>query len=155
MFLWITALAAQAIPALAPPPPAPQPGGAPSATTVSLAPPGDWGSMPPLPYRQEPQLTPAMLGFVRGEVRSGRCRPARAAWSRGTLTLDLAVLVGPGGFIRRVVPRAIDCMTVEQYGAGLITSFARGNLRQRTTGGDAWHHATLVFGPPPAAATAR
>lgn len=152
----IAALALQASPAVAAPPAPPQPGIVVPPPVTALAVPTDWASLPPLPYREEPQVTPAMLGFVRGELRSGRCRPAKGSYARGTLTLEVAVLVGSGGFIRRVVPRAIDCITVEQYGAGLVASFARGNLRQRASGaGDAWHHATLSFGPPPPAARTR
>ena len=147
MLHWIAALALQ--PSLALPAPAAPPPGIVQSPVIPPVVPTDWAMLPPLPYREEPQMTPAMLGFVRGEIRSGRCRPVKSAWSRGTLTLDLAVLVSPNGFIRRVIPRAIDCMTVEQYGAGLVTSFARGNLRQRIATGDAWHRATLVFGPPP------
>lgn len=145
MSLWI-ALALQASPAVmlaAPPPPQ---GTIQPASPLSVPP--DWSMLPPLFYRDTPEVTPAMSAFVRGELRSGRCKPSAGTLVRGTLTLELAVLVAPNGFIRRVVPRAIDCMTVEQYGAGLVTSFARGNLRQRITGTDAWHRATLVFGPP-------
>lgn len=147
MLLWIAAVSMQASPAVALPVPPPPQGMIQPASPLSI--PSDWSMLPPLAYRTEPQVTPAMQNFVRGEIRTGRCKPVAGAFSRGTLTLELAVLVAPNGFIRRVVPRAIDCMTVEQYGAGLVTSFARGNLRQRMAGSDAWHKATLVFGPPP------
>lgn len=147
MPLWLVILALQASPAAGVAAASP-PTGAVTPPAVTLTLPTDWGALPPLPYREPPQVTPAMQGFVRGELRSGRCRPARGAYAGGTLTLDLAVLVGPDGFIRRVVPRAIECMTVEQYGAGLVTTFARGNLRARGAGTDAWHRATLTFGPP-------
>lgn len=150
MFLWIAALSLQASPAVALAPPLPPQGTIQPASPLST--PADWSMLPPLAYREEPQITPAMQNFVRGEIRTGRCKPAAGALVRGTLTLELAVLVAPNGFVRRVVPRAIECMTVEQYGAGLVTSFARGNLRQRIAGSDAWHKATLVFGPPPAKA---
>lgn len=144
----IAVLALQASPALPPPGEAAPPPGAAQSPVIPPVVPTDWTMLPPLPYRQEPQVTPAMIGFVREEIRSGRCRPARAVWRRGTLTLELAVQIAPSGLIRRVVPRAIDCMTVEQYGAGLVTSLARGNLRQRSATTDAWYRATLVFGPP-------
>lgn len=152
MSLWI-ALALQASPAVALAPPTPPQGTIQPPSPLSM--PSNWSMLPPLPYREEPQITPAMGDFVRGELRSGRCKPVADAYHRGRLTLELAVLVAPNGFIRRVIPRAIDCMTVEQYGAGLITSFARGNLRQRVAGTDAWHRATLVFGSPPKQPTAR
>lgn len=150
MFFWIAVLSLQASPAVALPLPLPPQGTIQPASPLST--PTDWSMLPPLAYRSEPQVTPAMQNFVGGEIRSGRCKPVAHAFARGTLTLELAVLVAPNGFIRRVVPRAIDCMTVEQYGAGLVTGFARGNLRQRIAGSDAWHKATLVFGPPPAKA---
>src|SRR3546814_16870299 len=90
----------------------------------------DWSSdvcssdLAPLTYLEPPTLTPPMRRFVDGEVRSGRCRPPRDAAGRSTTTLDGAVLVDGDGRILRTLPRAIDCPTVEQLGAGLALSVA-------------------------------
>lgn len=108
----------------------------------------DWSTLPPLPYRDPPVPTVQMTRFVVDELRSRRCPVSRrTAAFRRTLSLDLAVLIAPSGLIRRVVPRAIDCMTVEQYAAGLVTSMARGNLSLRSAQGDAWYRATIAFRP--------
>ncbi|HVI99027.1 MAG TPA: hypothetical protein VM657_08180 [Sphingomonas sp.] len=108
----------------------------------------DWDTLPPLSYRNQPTLTPAMRRFVDGEVASGRCRPLRDAAGRYTLTVDVAVLVDGDGRILRTIPRAIDCVTVEQFGAGLALSFARENLLPRTRRDDRWFRATFVFPQP-------
>src|SRR3546814_21161592 len=99
----------------------------------------------PLTYLEPPTLTPPMRRFVDGEVRSGRCRPPRDAAGRYTITLDVAVLVDGDGRILRTLPRAIDCPTVEQFGAGLALSFARENLLPRARHDDRWFRATFVF----------
>ena len=46
------------------------------------------------------------------------------------------------GSIRAVVPRAIECPTVEQFVAGLVISSARNNLRQPSAG---WYRTALSF----------
>ena len=99
--------------------------------------PVDWTAMPPIPWRSEPAITPDLTGFVAGEVRAGRCATPRSA-----VEVPLAVLVRADGLVRAVVPRAIDCPSVEQFAAGLVTSFARNNLRQPAAG---WYRTTLTF----------
>jgi hypothetical protein len=46
--------------------------------------------------------------------------------------------------VRTVVPRAIQCATVEQYAAGLAAGFARGNLLPRN-GTEQWYKTSLTF----------
>jgi len=107
--------------------------------------PADWSALPPLPYQEPPKVTPAMDTFVANEYGLGHCaKPKPGANGHYVVSLDIAALVASKGQVRRAVPRAIDCPTVEQYGAGLVTSFARDNL-QPGANGDQWYRATLVF----------
>ena len=106
-------------------------------TEPPLAVPAEWAVMPPMPWRSEPVLTPDLTSFVDGEVRAGRCVPTRPA-----IAVELAVFVRADGFVRAVVPRAINCPSVEQFAAGLVTSFARNNLRQPAAG---WYRTAITF----------
>ncbi|MES2339652.1 MAG: hypothetical protein V4537_16290 [Pseudomonadota bacterium] len=126
--LLILLIAAQAAPVV----PAP-----PVMSTVAPVPPTDWSIMPPLPWRMPPQLSPDLQSFAADEVRAGRCTTPRPS-----VDVEMAVMVRADGFVRAVVPRAIDCPTVEQFAAGLVTSFARNNLRQPAAG---WYRATITF----------
>src|SRR3546814_19673014 len=114
----------------------------------------DWSSdvcssdLAPLTYLEPPTLTPPMRRFVDGEVRSGRCRPPRDAAGRYTITLDVAVLVDGDSRILRTLPRAIDCPTVEQFGAGLALRFARENLLPRARHPHPWLRAPFSFPHP-------
>ena len=96
-----------------------------------------------MPYLSAPPQNAALSGFVAGEVAAGRCPIARPADGRYVIKVDVATLVGADGVVRRTVPRAINCATVEQYSAGLVLSFARANLAPATT--DQWYRATIVF----------
>ena len=44
---------------------------------------------------------------------------------------------------RRIVPRAINCPTVEQYAAGVASRFLRRNIGDADA--DSWHRLTLAF----------
>lgn len=83
-------------------------------------PPADWSALPDLPL---PVVAGSAdpSGFVQGEVLAGRCRAADAIH----VDAAVAVLVGEDGTVSRVVPRAIDCPTVEQYTAGYVSTLAR------------------------------
>ena len=116
-----------------------------AAAELAVAPavPTDWSVLAPMPYVSAPQQSPALAGFVAGEITAGRCAIARPADGRYVVKVDVATLVGADGIVRRTVPRAINCPTVEQYSAGLVLSFARANLQRATT--DQWYRATIVF----------
>ena len=109
----------------------------------------DWGALPPLPYRTPPEVTAPMHEFVAREARLQRCAPRRAAaeenTSRPMIQVDLAVLVTAEGTVRVVVPRAMNCPTVEQYAAGLVSSFARNNLLPRGATADQWYRTSVTF----------
>ncbi len=108
-------------------------------------PPQDWSLLKPLPYARDPEDDAGLSGFVRAEVKAGRCAAATATPQGWTLRVDVAVLVGPAGQPRRVVPRAISCPSVEQYAAGLVSSLARGNIAAANVDADAWYRTSLTF----------
>lgn len=129
--------------------PPPAPAGPPDmAQDLPQPSPIDWSMLPPLNYRNPPAVTPAMQAFVANEVRAGRCSPPRGTDGRYRITLDVALLIDGEGRVLRVIPHAIDCPTVEQFGAGLALSFARGNLLPRTRPDNRWFRATFVFEQP-------
>lgn len=115
-----------------------------AAQAVALpAVPTDWSLLAPLPYVTRPQQAPSLNAFIAAEIAAGRCSVPRPADGHYIIKVDVAALVGADGVIRRTVPRAIDCPTVEQYTAGLIISFARANLRSGNT--EQWYRATVVY----------
>ena len=114
------------------------------ATTDALPPlPTDWSRLAPIPYVDAPTITAPLVKFVAGEVAAGRCAMQRPSDGHYVVKVDVAALVDQDGILRRAVPRAIDCPTVEQYSAGLVTNFARANLSDGPTA--MWYRATLVY----------
>lgn len=110
----------------------------PSAVPVVPMPRGDWAALPELAFiRRWPNL-PELSAYVRDEARAGRC-----AVTGRTITVDLAVMVAANGQLRRIVPRAIRCPTVEQYASGLVSRMARGNVA--APGADTWFRTVLTF----------
>ena len=101
----------------------------------------DWPSLPLVPYRLPPQMSPQMHAFAGREAETRHCPLAQP----GRIDVQLAVLIDGEGQVRTVVPRAIDCATVEQYAAGLVAGFARNNLLPRTGGTEQWYKTTLTF----------
>ena len=107
-------------------------------------PPANWSALAPVPYVSAPQMTPPLSRFVAAEIASGRCAAPKPADGRYSLKVDVAALVRPDGTIRKVVPHAIDCPTVEQYSVGLVESFARANLKPAGAAA-IWYRATLIY----------
>jgi hypothetical protein len=105
----------------------------------------DWPSLPTLPYRAPPIVTPQMHEFAGREAKTRNCPLRPASNGKQLLTVELAVLIDASSQVRTVVPRAIDCATVEQYAAGLIQSFARGNLLPRVGASAQWYKTSLTF----------
>ncbi|MEI9928786.1 MAG: hypothetical protein WDN44_15270 [Sphingomonas sp.] len=102
----------------------------------------DWAALPSLPYRAPPAVTDAMDAFVAREARARRCPLPPASGAAQTMTVELAVLIQGDGGVRAVVPRAINCATVEQYAAGLVAAFARSNL---VGASEQWYRTSLTF----------
>lgn len=128
----------QAVPLV--PTPTPVPEAAPIARS-----PIDWAALPALPYRQTPQPTAAMAGYVLAEIRRTGCPYPIPGQRRAQLRVDVAVLIGENQLVRATTPRAIGCPTVEQYSAGLVVSYARGNLLPHVVAEGGWYRATLLF----------
>lgn len=135
--LGLTAQLAQAIPLVAPQSAAPPP---PLARS-----PIDWPALPPLPYRTTPHPTARMTAFVRSEFDRSACPRPEPSAGRVQVQVDIAVLIGEDHVVRATIPRAIGCPTVEQYAAGLVVSYARGNLVPRFVNAGNWYRAVLVF----------
>ncbi|WP_288459345.1 hypothetical protein [uncultured Sphingomonas sp.] len=116
-----------------------------AAVTAAINPPADWSTLAPLPIQRPaaPAPAPALSQFVRDEVAAGRCSAAMATARGHALSVDLAVLVGAGGQVRRIVPRAIGCATVEQYASGIALNLTRAALR--APGADTWYRTSVDF----------
>ncbi len=112
---------------------------------AAAAVPADWSMLAPMPYAAAPQITPALSGFVASEIAAGRCTVPRPPDGHYVVRVDVAALVGGDGTVRRTVPHAISCPTVEQYAAGLVAGLARSNLTVRAGASDSWYRATIVF----------
>lgn len=105
----------------------------------------DWPSLPMLPYRAPPAVTPQMHEFAGREATTRSCPLPPPSDGKQSLTVELAVLVDGRSEVRTVIPRAIDCATVEQYAAGLVRSFARANLAPRGGAAEQWYKTSLTF----------
>lgn len=119
-----------------------------AAPAVSATPPlpADWSTLDELPLHRRWSGSAAITAFVRDEVTSGRCQAATAGPGGQTLRIELAILIGTAGQIRRIVPRAIDCVAVEQYAAGLLLRLARDNVVTTGIVGETWFRAAFTFG---------
>ncbi|PZO79220.1 MAG: hypothetical protein DI632_04990 [Sphingomonas hengshuiensis] len=105
----------------------------------------DWEALPPLPYRRTPRPTPQMTAFVLAEMKRTGCPQPIPVAGNAQLRVDVAVLIGDDHVVRATIPRAIRCPTVEQYAAGLVVSYARGNLVPRFVNAGSWYRAVLLF----------
>lgn len=121
-----------------PPPPAP----APSPVTAP-APPADWTQLPDLPLARRWPTGPSLSQYVQGEVAAGRCAAAQHGGDGLVLRVDMAVLIDNNGAVRRIVPRAIGCPTVEQYSAGIVSRLTRDNVPAPQA--DTWYRTALTF----------
>jgi hypothetical protein len=135
----ILAIAAQVV-APVPVPTLPQaPQQSPAKSDAALAvPPEDWSSLPELKLQRRVEEAGALSSYVRDEVRAGRC-----AADANRLRIELAVLIGANGQLRRIRPQAIDCPTVEQYASGLMLRMARSNVAP--SGQERWYRTQFVF----------
>ncbi|WP_287459440.1 hypothetical protein [Sphingomonas sp.] len=128
-------LAALLLQLQAPPAPAPAP--------VIAPPPADWTQLPDLPLARHWPSGASLSPFVQAEVAAGRCAAAQRGSDGYVLRVDLAVLIDNAGTVRRIVPRAIGCPTVEQYSAGIVSRVTRDNVP--TPQSDTWYRTALTF----------
>jgi len=119
------------------------------AAAAVAAPPADWSALPQLRLSTTPDYAALMTQFVHDEVAAGRCAAPPAVAGKVSIRIDMVVLVSPGGDTLRIVPRAINCPTVEQFAAGVVQKAARGNLAGAPPESDSWYRTgmTLSWGP--------
>jgi hypothetical protein len=113
------------------------------------APPTDWSALPALRLMAAPDYPAIMTKFVHDEVAAGRC-PAASIDGKPGLRIDMVVLIAAGtGDVTRIVPKAINCPTVEQFAAGVVQKAARGNIAGAPPSADSWYRTgmTLTWGP--------
>lgn len=120
------------------------------ASAVPTAVPNDWSKLPDLRLTATPDYAAIMTRFVHDEVAAGRCAATNAADGKASLKVDMVVLVSSAnGEAVKIVPRAINCPTVEQFAAGVVQKAARGNIAGPPPTADSWYHIgmTLTWGP--------
>lgn len=112
--------------------------------------PGDWSALPALRLTTPPDYPAIMTKFVHDEVAAGRCAAPANADGKVSLKLDMIVLVSAAnGEVARIVPKAINCPTVEQFAAGVVQKAARGNVAGAAPATDSWFRTgmTITWGP--------
>ena len=107
--------------------------------------PADWATLASVPFVTAPAPAPPLATFVASEIAAGRCAIPRPADGHYVVRVAVATLISEDGTVRRAVPHAIACPTVEQYAAGLVLGFARGNLAAHPGAPDIWYRATITF----------
>ncbi len=113
-----------------------------AAAAPAPMPPADWSTLPELSVLRNWSSDPRLSDFVRDAVAAGRC----AAGAGGRIDVDLAMFVTGDGQVRRIVPRAIGCATVEQYASGLASQMIRRNVA--TPDAEGWYRTTIRFSWP-------
>ena len=108
-------------------------------------PPADWSMLSELHFRRRPPAAPEMSRFVIAEVAAGRCAAQRQSDGQLVLRVDVAVRSSASGQVRRLVPRAIGCPTVEQFAVGLVSRMARDNIDTGDSVGDQWYRTGMTF----------
>jgi hypothetical protein len=115
-----------------------------------VAAPTDWSVLPPLRLTTPPDYPAIMTKFVHDEVVAGRCVAPAPVDGKTSIKVDMIVLVSSAnGEATRIVPRAINCPTVEQFAAGVVQKAARGNIAGPPPSADSWYRVgmTLTWGP--------
>ncbi len=117
---------------------------------VAAAVPTDWSKLPDLRLTATPDYPAIMTKFVRDEIAAGRCAAPAPVDGRTSMKVDMIVLVSSAsGEAVKIVPRAINCPTVEQFAAGVVQKATRGNIAGPPPAADSWYHIgmTLTWGP--------
>ncbi|GAA4764382.1 hypothetical protein GCM10023219_06250 [Stakelama sediminis] len=105
----------------------------------------DWDALPPLPYQTRPVVTPQMTQYVAQEMATEHCPMPPRINGQHVITVKVAVMLSGDGTIRATIPHAINCATVEQYTAGLVTGFARNNLLLPAEAPETWYRTSVVY----------
>lgn len=117
----------------------------PALPPIVPAPPGDWATMPLLVLPAHPHESADISSFVQAEVKAGRCKAVAADGGTWRLDSPVAVLIGPAGGVRQVVPQAIGCPTVEQYTVGYVSTLARGTTGDRASFKPGWYRLPVTY----------
>ncbi|WP_066812397.1 hypothetical protein [Sphingomonas asaccharolytica] len=120
------------------------------ATVVPTAVPSDWSKLPDLRLTTTPDYAAIMTKFVHDEIAAGRCATPAPVNGKTSIKVDMVVLISSAsGEAVKIVPRAINCPTVEQFAAGVIQKATRGNIAGPPPTADSWYHTgvTLTWGP--------
>jgi hypothetical protein len=115
------------------------------AAATLAAPPTDWSALPPLRLSTTPDYAALMTRFVHDEVVAGRCAAPPAVAGKVSIKVDMVVLVSPNGDALRIVPKAINCPTVEQFAAGVVQKAVRGNLAGTAPASDSWYRTGMTL----------
>lgn len=115
------------------------------AAASLAAPPTDWSALPALRLSNTPDYAALMTTFVHDEVAAGRCAAPPAVAGKTSIKVDMVVLVSPGGDALRIVPRAINCPTVEQFAAGVVQKAVRGNIAGSPPATDSWYRTGMTL----------
>jgi len=121
-----------------------------AATAAPTAVPSDWSKLPDLRLTTTPDYAAIMTKFVHDEVAAGRCAAPAPVDGKTSIKVDMVVLVSAAnGEAVKIVPRAINCPTVEQFAAGVVQKAVRGNIAGAPPITDSWYHTgvTLTWGP--------
>lgn len=116
----------------------------PPAAAVAAPPVADWPGLPRYPLPRDASIEQS-VAFVRDEVETGRCRPLTSPGDTAQLRLPVAILVGPGGQVRQITPRAIGCPSVEQYVVGYLLSLTRTDMVAAPSGDSRWYQLTVDY----------
>lgn len=112
---------------------------------LGLTLPIEWERLTPLPYVNPPVVTTQMSRFVAEEMAYSKCPMPPRRDGRRRVSVDIAVLLSTDGAVRATIPRAIGCSAVEQYSAGLVSTFARNNLAGDTSAPGGWYRANVTY----------
>ncbi|MBN8816707.1 MAG: hypothetical protein J0J06_14825 [Sphingomonas sp.] len=115
------------------------------AAVSVAAPPADWSALPPLRLSNTPDYAALMTQFVHDEVVAGRCAVPPAVGGKVSITVDMVVLVSSNGEALRIVPKTINCPTVEQFAAGVVQKAARGNVVGSPPATDSWYRTGMTL----------
>jgi hypothetical protein len=115
------------------------------AAASVAAPPADWSALPPLRLSTTPDYAALMTQFVHDEVAAGHCAAPPAVAGKVSIKIDLLVLVSTSGDAVRIVPKAINCPTVEQFAAGVVQKAARGNIAGAPPASDSWYRTGMTL----------
>lgn len=107
---------------------------------AAALPPQDWSTLPLFPLPRAGAVTDGSA-YVRAEVVAGRCK----ATGMTEMPAPVAILVGPSGYVTRIVPRAIGCPTVEQYTVGYLLSLTRGGPGSALPPRPGWYRLTVTY----------